>query len=421
MTTLAKNSGIWQWALFSFVLAGLTGFVFRMGFVFPLPELLNLENIRHAHSHLMFFGWASLLPLYFIKLDIISGYHAALGARLMKNALWWMLIFGILSFPVFLLFGYQPVTISSTSLPLAVIFSGMVMLGWYGFMAGYVITKVKKKNFQANIFYEAALVMLFISSLGAWSVGGTQIFDIGGPLLPKALTHFFLATFVEGWVILVLMGLISKALAMKDDDFVVPPTALVVLVAIGAPFTFPYGFSEGLINFDLSVAARTGGILIAEGVLLFAYSIIRTHRNHISLWIWPIVFLVLKSLMQITASVTPIGMWLSDHGFRILYLHTTLLGALSTGIIWFLFQMVSMKKKYFYGVLASITMLIGSLILPTSIFPVILFGAWVYKILAIVAIFPVIAVLFFWLKLGKIVEQEHHPKDMPSIRREVVL
>jgi hypothetical protein len=421
MTTLAKNSGIWQWAMVSFVLAGLTGFVYRMGFVQPLPEILNVENIRHAHSHLMFFGWASLLPLYFIKLDIISGYHAAFGARLMKNALWWVLIFGMLSFPVFLFYGYHPVVIGSASLPLSVIFSGLVMIGWYGFMAGYVITKIRKKNFKPNAFYEAALVMLFICSLGAWAVGGVQIFDFGGPLLPKALTHFFLATFVEGWVVLVLMGLISKALAMKEDDFVISPTVLVGLVAIGAPFTFPYGISEGLMNFDLSVAARTGGILISEGVLLFAYSIIRTHWNNRSLWMWPIVFLVLKSIMQIVASVTPMEMWMSDYGIRILYLHTTLLGALTTGMVWFLFQMVTMSKKYFYAVLVSVIVLIMSLLLVTDLWPASLFGAWVYKALAFIAIFPVIAVLLFWVRLRKIVEQEHHPQTEPSIRREVIL
>ena len=419
MTSLAKNSGLWQWAMFSFVLAGFTGFIFRLGFVQPLPVELNLENVRHAHSHLMFFGWASLLPLYLIKLDIVSGYHAAFGVQLMKNALWWILIFALLSFPPFLLSGYQSIMIGDASLPLSVIFSGMVMIGWYGFMAGYMITRHKKKGYTPNAFFEAALVMLFVSSLGAWSVGLLQMIDFGGVLLPKALTHFFLATFVEGWIVLVLMGLITKALSLKEDEFLVSPSVLIALVAVGAPLTFPYGISEGLINFDLSVAARTGGILIAEGVLLFVFSVLKSRWGKISILGWPLIFLVLKSVMQVIASVTPFEMWLSDHGTRILYLHTILLGAFTVGVIWFLHQMTNMSRKYFYSVLVSVILLLMSLVLMTSLWPVSLAGVWIYKALAIFAIFPIITILAFWVKLKRLVDAEHQPSK--AIRKEVVL
>ncbi|MGN8226092.1 hypothetical protein [Gracilimonas sp. BCB1] len=419
MTSLAKNSGIWQWAMFSFVLAGLTGFVFRFGFVEPLPVDLNLDNVRHAHSHLMFFGWATLLPLYLIKLDVVSGYHAALGVRLMKNALWWIVVFSLLSFPAFLLYGYKPVALGNASLPLSVIFSGMVMLGWYGFMAGYWITRRRKKGYTPNPFFDGALVMLFVSSLGAWSVGILQMANVGGVLLSKALTHFFLATFIEGWVILVLMGLVAKALQLKEDECEVSPNVLIGLVAIGAPLTFPYGIADGLINFDLSVAARTGGVLIAEGVLLFVYSVIKNRRTNLSIWIWPLLFLVLKSVMQLVASVSPMEMWLSDHGTRILYLHTTLLGAFTVGVIWFLHQLADMPKKYFYSVLSSVALLIMSLVLMTTLWPASLSGPWIFDVLATVAIFPVIAVVFFWIKLKRLVDEEHHSVEV--IRKEVVL
>ncbi len=419
MTSLAKNSGIWQWAMFSFVLAGFTGFIFRFGFVEPLPVDLNLDNVRHAHSHLMFFGWASLLPLYLIKLDLVSGYHAAFGVRLMKNALWWIVIFSLLSFPPFLLYGYKPVAIGNALLPLSVICSGMVMLGWYGFMAGYWITRRKKKGYIPNPFFEGALIMLFVSSLGAWLVGVFQMANIGGVLLSKAFTHFFLATFIEGWVMLVLMGLIAKALQLKEDECEVSPTVLIGLVAIGAPLTFPYGIADGLINFDVSVAARTGGVLIAEGILLFVYSIIKNRRANISIWIWPLLFLVLKSVMQLVASVSPMEMWLSDHGTRILYLHTTLLGAFTTGVIWFLYQMTGIQKKYFYFVLTSVVLLIMSLVLMTTLWPSSLSGPWIFDVMALVAFLPVAAVLLFWFKLKRVIDKEHHSDEV--IRKEAVL
>jgi len=227
MKLLVKDSGIWQWAMFSFVLAGLTGFLYRFGFIIPLPDELNLENIRHAHSHLMFFGWATLLPMYLIKLDSVPGYHAAFGARLMKGSLWFSLIFGFMSFPSFFLWGYRAVEMGGVTLPISAIISGVVMIGWYGFIVGYLITRKYKRDFKSNIWFEGALLMLFISSLGAWGVGFAEIIGIGGPLFGKALTHFFLAVFVEGWVLLVLIGLIAKSLKMNDNDFALSPCIVV--------------------------------------------------------------------------------------------------------------------------------------------------------------------------------------------------
>ncbi|HBQ59125.1 MAG TPA: hypothetical protein DD671_05730, partial [Balneolaceae bacterium] len=303
MKLLVKDSGIWQWALFSFLLAGLAGFLYRMGFIVALPYEISLENVRHAHSHLMFFCWAGLLPMYLIKLDTIPGYHAAFGARLMKGSLYFSLLFGLFSFPSFFLWGYAPVAIGAANIPVSAIISGLVMIGWYGFMAGYLITRKYKRDFVPNTWFEGAMLMLFISSLGAWGVGFTEFISIGGPMFGKALTHFFLAVFVEGWVLLVLMGLIAKSLDLKDEDFALSPGILVGLIAIGAPLTFPYGIPESFVSINMSVAARMGGVLIAEGILLYVYSVYRTRKLSLGIWVWPLILLALKAAMQLAASL----------------------------------------------------------------------------------------------------------------------
>lgn len=404
MKSLVKDLRIWEWAMFSFVLAGITGLLYRVGFITPLPFDLNFVNIRHAHSHLMFFGWASLLPLYLIKLDSVPGYHAALGARLMKYALWGVLIFGLLSFPFFLIWGYGTVDVKELSLPLSVILSGLVMIAWYIFMAGYLITRFRKRGFVPNIWFEGALIMLFISSLGAWGVGAAEMLGIGGPLLGKALTHFFLATFVEGWVLLVLLGFITKALKLAEDELAVSPLVLVGLISIGAPLTFPYGISDSMMTLNLSVAARMGGFLIAEGILLFVYSAVKARKSILYFWIWPLLFLGLKAIMQLIASVSPAELWLSDHGIRILYLHVFLLGAFTTGMVCYLAQDIPIKSSYYYGVVLSVSIVIVSLILLTRFWPVFLSGTWIYYGMSGAAVFPVFAVLIFWLKLRKAVK-----------------
>lgn len=402
MRSLIKDSKIWQWAMFSFVVAGLTGFLYRVGFLIPLPFELNLENIRHAHSHLMFFGWASLLPLYFIKLDIVPGYHAAIGVRLMRFGLWSVLMFGLLSFPFFMIWGYGSVAIGEATLPFSVIFSGLVMIGWYIFMTGYLITRYRKHGFIANVWFEGALVMLFVSSLGAWGVGLVQMLHFGGPLLGKALTHFFLATFVEGWVVLVLLGLIVNALNITEEDLMLSPVVLVGLIAIGSPLTFPYGISESMMSLNLSVAARMGGVLVAEGVLLFVYSVIMSRKGKLGIWIWPLLFLGLKSIMQLIAAFSPAGLWLSEYGIRILYLHVLLLGAFTTGVTVYLMEGLKVGKGFFYGILGSVSLVILSLILMTTFWPSALSGIWIYTALAVAAIFPVCVMCIFWWKMNKI-------------------
>jgi hypothetical protein len=403
MKALIKDSKIWQWAIFSFVVAGLTGFLYRLGFLIPLPFELSLENIRHAHSHLMFFGWASLLPLYFIKLDTVPGYHSAIGARFMKSGLWSVVGFGLLSFPFFMVWGYSSVPIGEATLPFSVIFSGLVMIGWYVFMIGYLFTRFRKREFIPNVWFEGALVMLFVSSLGAWGVGLVEMLHFGGPLFGKALTHFFLATFVEGWVVLVLLGLIVKALNVTEEDLMLSPLVLVGLIAIGSPLTFPYGISESMVSLNLSVAARMGGVLVAEGVLLFVYSVVRSRKGRLGIWIWPLLFLGMKGIMQLIAAVSPAGLWLSEHGIRIFYLHVLLLGAFTTGVTIYLMEGLKVAKGYFYGVLGSVGAVILSLILMTSFWPSVLSGIWIYTALVIAALLPVCGMCIFWWKMNKVV------------------
>jgi hypothetical protein len=406
MKTLIKDFNVWRWAFFSFIVAGLGGVIFRLGFVYPLPDVVNLSNVRHAHSHLTFFGWAVLLPLYFIKVDSIRGYHAAISSRLMNGSLWFSMVFGLLSFPAFWMWGYKLVIIGSAQLPVSAIISGMVMIGWYGFMAGYLITRFKKQDFKPNVWFEGAMVMLFVSSLGAWGVGFAGIFEIGGALFGKALTHFFLSTFVEGWVIIILMGFITKALAVREDDFVVSPAFIIGLISIGAPLTFPYGIPESMVSINLSVSARLGGILIAEGVLIFVYSVIKSKYSMLSLWKWPLGLLVLKALMQIVVSVSPSDLWLSAHAIRIFYLHVILLGALTTGMICYITNSLEIHKNFFYGVLASVGLVLFSLVLLTGFWPVSFSGRWVFYFIAFAAVLPVASVALLWFSIRKSISKE---------------
>jgi len=51
---------VYRLSLLSFILAAAPGALFRYGLIYSLPEALELGNIRHAHTHLMFFNWPGL-------------------------------------------------------------------------------------------------------------------------------------------------------------------------------------------------------------------------------------------------------------------------------------------------------------------------------------------------------------------------
>ena len=111
-------------ALATFVLAGLSGVLFRWGMTGGWVAELSLGNIRHAHSHLMYFSWA--VPSLFVLLIP--------NDRFVQRCAWAAWITGIIAWPLFLLYGYTAGTFGPVTMPPAVAISGITMLVWYGFV-----------------------------------------------------------------------------------------------------------------------------------------------------------------------------------------------------------------------------------------------------------------------------------------------
>src|SRR5699024_9584018 len=112
------------------------------------------------------------------------------------------------------------------------------------------------------------------SSLGAWGVSLAQAVNPEGHLFMKGLTHFFLATFTEGWVVLAILAILIMKLPLKLTDINHGRWQFALgSIAIGAPLTFPYGISESLLSPMLLAIARFGGGLSAAGLLIVLYVI----------------------------------------------------------------------------------------------------------------------------------------------------
>jgi hypothetical protein len=68
-------------------------------------------------------------------------------------------------------------------------------------------------------------------------------------------------------------------------------------------------------------------------------------------------------------------------------------------------QEVGLKPMYFYGILVSVFILLFSLLWMTSLWPLFLSGVWIYTAMTVVAILPVIAMLWYWFGLRKAVQE----------------
>jgi len=117
----------WRLALACFVLAGTTGALYRFGLVLGLPWGLALTNVRHAHSHLMYFSWVTpaLMALMVARLPEVLPDGWSVPIRRFRWPIVGTLVLGLAAYPFFLLFGYQLVTVGSARLPLAAVIGSL--------------------------------------------------------------------------------------------------------------------------------------------------------------------------------------------------------------------------------------------------------------------------------------------------------
>jgi hypothetical protein len=382
---------VWLWSFAFFIIAAFTGFLYRFGMFYSLPVELSLNNIRHAHSHLMFFNWVTPVPMLFIASYICRSVPAA--ASEFKKTIYTILIIGFASYPFFLLFGYRSVPVGETELPFSVILSGLIMLAWYWFAAVYLKYKSRSKAGLPGLFYDASLLMLVVSSLGAWGVAVFQFGNVDHPLLAAAMTHFFLAVFTGGWCVLSAIGIIYHILEIKRSDL--PDSLLVAPIVLGVPLTFPFGLPVELLTNQLLLIASFGAILVVVGLSANIYLLIKLKRVRLTWWWLVTVNLLLAHvLMLFGGAVFPFILWIGEHGLRVLYLHVILLGFVSMTYLgaWHTLHQ-EMNKKGLKLFTLSILLLLLMLFFSSGLFPPVWLPSWNFQVLLWVSLLPVAAAI----------------------------
>ncbi len=371
----------------AFTIAAATGAFFRLSAAYGNTAGFNLLNVRHAHTHLMYFAWVT--PALFLLINVrISEWTGRPAPKLSVISTSSALCLGLLSYFPFLIYGYAPVDLGFATVPPSVVIAGLNMLAWYGFIAGYLRhTKGTDRPLFVSMF-DAGLLFLALSTLGAWGISILTPLGLEGILWPTALTHLFLDYFSEGWLLFGVLGLAAYAIPVQENARKMVNTAQWMLIA-GTAVSFLLGMPKSFISESAQVLARIGGSLMAVG--LFAFLLI-LWRSASGAWRVPLSFLAFKSGGLFIVSVTPMIWWYDLFGERILYLHVSLLGFVSLGILaafsrtwpkWDTPARVWMSR--------AVVLVVLSLVPLTSFWPSTLRGPWIIYFPAWAALGPVLA------------------------------
>lgn len=409
--TTSRRTGLaaWQAALACFVVAALAGALFRFALAYGWgPDRLaglELGNIRHAHSHLMYFGWAT--PVLFLL--IASALKSGGSGRVPRlgGILALVFVLAAIAYPPFLLWGYGLAPVGGRELPLAMIASGLNVIGWYAFAVAYLLTKNRPGGVVTH-FFNAALFFMVLSTFGAWALAGIQPMGIDDPALSTMLVHVFLDTFSEGWFVLGVLGL---AVAAAGESAPFPRWVLPVMV-LGVPLAFPLAVPADYLSAGWQVAGSVGGLLIGAGSLGAVWWLWPRLRG---VWRFALACLALKAMGQIVVSLTPGIDWATIHSLRILYLHLMLLGFVSVGLV--AAAGFGRLENAFAGAAA---ILIASLLLFTPLLPTLLRGEWVYHA-ALWASIPVVIVAAWMMMRRRSVPSHHEPVIREDVEDHVLV
>ncbi|MCS7350267.1 MAG: hypothetical protein RMM10_01965 [Anaerolineae bacterium] len=375
--------GIWIGALGCFVLAAATGVLFRYGMLAGLPAGLSLGNLRHAHSHLMYFGWVTPALMAMIVLHLVRGRIPSSVVRIP----WITLLLGLAAYVPFLLYGYQPVEWAGRRLPLATMAAGLNIFAWYAYGVVY-FRWTRRFDHPARPWWDLAVSFLILSSLGAWGRAGLTIFRIEDPFWESATVHFFLYLFADGWLILALIGLAG----VRDPEiFRALPRWSWWALALGTPWAFLSLMPPTEVPWALRLLAGVGGGAAALALGMMGLRFFRTAPLE---WRVPLVFLGMCALAKLGFSVPPIASWALEVELRIPYLHLLLLGFVTLGLMAGARQVWGAHAApWLSAMFPAVGLMMLSLVPLTGLWPSAWSGRWVLVAAMVGALFPFLIAL----------------------------
>jgi len=390
---------MWIWSLLALLAAGASGALLRLWMAGGFPSGIQYVNVRHAHSHLMFFAWVTpaLMALIAARLPALTGRSLPAGMRWSVGI---TLVFGMLSFPPFFLWGYELAVIGGLRLPLSIAISTLNLLAWYAFALFYRRAVKAARPSRPLKLWNAALLFLMAASLGAWARAVLSAFKINDPFLAAAAVHIFLDLFSNGWAVLGLLGLAYAAkpeLVRRQSGWEDP------LLLLGLPLSFLLAVPVHLVPADLRTLASAGGLLAAAGLFLHLRVLWPVYKGEFwAGWGAPLALLAVKAGLDAAITLPALASWGEAAGLRILYLHILLLGSVTLALVTAgLQQWYASIQRQMRWLGWSAFVLLGSLLPLTGLWPAALGGSWRLWAAALFAGGPSLALIYILLRIWR--------------------
>lgn len=374
-------------AIACFAVAAAAGSLLRFGVLHGFPWGLTYLDVRHAHTHLMYFGWVT--PALFALIGVAI---ARRGERRLPRAypatIVAALAAGLLAFVPFLLSGYRPLAIGGARLPLSMIASALAVLSWYAWGAAYLSATWRMRRDLATFALDAALLVLLVSSTGAWGLALAALSPVASGSLMDALVHFYLDTFSHGWFALALVGLLLADLPRPPDR----PGLRVALAAwlvglLAAAFADLVGAPQAV-----AFAAR---LLAAGGLLALALALgVAAGRaargTHAVLG----GLLGAKALLDAVLTFPEAAAWSQRMLLQVFWVHAFLLGFATIALAALALRAWRPRATWTLLPLAgAVFVLLGSLLPLTLVYPAAWRGPWVLPFAAWATVPPTVALL----------------------------
>lgn len=374
----------WLAALAVFALAGTTGAFLRFGVLYGMAGL-DYANVRHAHSHLMYFGWVTpaLMALMAAQLPRLTGRPLSPWfGRLIPLVIG----LGILAYVPFLFLGYRPAIVGGAELPLSVMAASLNVLAWYAFAWIYRRQTRGAPPTRALALWNAAVAFLLLSTVGVIGLPVMVAAGIQDPLWSMIFTHIFLDLFSEGWFVLGGLGLAYAAFPEAARHRWARPAA--DLLVAGLPVIFLLYIPTHLAPPAVRWVGSVGGLLVVAGTL---GSVAVLWRACDTAWRVPLAFLALKAIALLGLLLPSVARWAEITRMRVPYLHWLLLGFVTLALF------AAAERRWGVGgrrwMTAAVVLLTLTLMPLTGAWPPGLGGLWAIHAAAWAALGPVIVAL----------------------------
>ncbi|SDI99863.1 hypothetical protein SAMN04487898_10136 [Pedobacter sp. ok626] len=344
METIQFNSSRWiRIALINFLIVALAGVILRYKINFPLP-FINQKFLLHGHSHFAFVGWVTLALIammvnYLIRSDVVTNY---------RKYHWLLIANTLTAYGMLFAFIFQGYAL------LSITFSTLSIFVSYFFIYHYWkdLNKIKQEG-HITIWFKSALILLGISSIGAFGLAYLMASRTVIQELYFAAIYFFLHFQYNGWFIFSSFGLLFSFLKERNKPhFIKINKHLFLTLAIAVVPSYLLSIF-GLKIPDYLFWIGTISAIIQLAALFYSYKLLQAIQKSLSiqftkmtalLWSLAYISFVLKIILQ-TLSIIP---YFSSFAFGLRpviigYLHLCFLCVISFFILGYINELLTRK------------------------------------------------------------------------------